>query len=99
LDSKKEELHSNLESKKELKSSNGNEQKKGNYNSKNMNFLNSFMDNNKPFNKNNMMNFAKSIGQECKNKFIDNKLLGKIGEIIKNEVNKGFNNNVDQNEV
>lgn len=73
--------------------------KKGNYNSKNMNFINSFMDNNKPFNKNNMMNFAKSIGQECKNKFIDNKLLGKIGEIIKNEVNKGFNNNVDQNEV
>lgn len=60
------------------------------------------MDNNKQFNINEMgklMNFAKSFGQEFKNKFNDNKLLGKIGEIIKDEVKKGFNNNVDQNEV
>lgn len=90
----KKEIQKNLES-NQGNGINDSEEKKKEDNCKknNMNFFNSFMDNDKLLKKDDLMSF-------CKNKFIDNKLLGKIGEIIKNEVSKEFNKNVkDQNEV
>jgi len=90
----KKEIQKNLESNQGNGINDSEEKKKGdNCKSNNMNFFTSFMDNDKLLKKDDLMSF-------CKNKFIDNKLLGKIGEIIKNEVSKEFNKNVkDQNEV
>lgn len=90
----KTESESNQVDNERVKINDGNEQKKeSDYMCKNMGFFNNFMDNNKLLKKDDLMSF-------CKNKFIDNKLLGKIGEIIKNEVSKEFNKTVkDQSEV